>query len=455
MQGARFTFFRLFGHRLYGHVFVHGLLLIALVVAAAMLSFRHIGKEPELHGAVQRAASLVRRDLGDPQALRARLAELAYVTGGSLAVVASDGRTLARAGDEPLEALPAEELAQLRRAGTRSRPAVGFYAIALDGGSAQPFRYLLLDWGSAGAWRWLAALVVIVLVIAAGSYPLARAIARPIESLTAAVRRLKAGDLGARAGFSGRGEVGVLAEAFDEMAGELERRIRGEQELLANVSHEVRTPLSRIRVVLDLCGEEDASFADVRRHLAGLADDVAELDRLVDEVLTAARLDLTAQARGSGGPLGQAAEPLEVAQLAARSAQRFLAAHPSRELELRVADALPRIRGAGELLSRAIGNLLENAAKYSPDGTAIELEATAEGGLVVLAVSDHGIGVAPEDLPSLFEPFFRGERGRARGASGSGLGLALVRRIAAAHGGTTAAAARDGGGMRFELRLPV
>jgi len=445
----------IFGHHLYGHIFVHGIILIAAVVAAVLISFRHIGKEPEMHSAMSRAATLVRGDLDDAVALRRRLDEIAYITGGSIAVYDTDGRALAATGKRPPLPLEEEAIAELRRGRVTSRPLAGFFAIALDEGAAEPFRYFLLDWGQSGAWRWLVALCVIVIVIAAASYPLARTIARPIERLTAAARRLRGGDLAARAGFSGMGEFGVLAEAFDDMAGELERRIRGEQELLANVSHEVRTPLARIRVVIDLCDEEGASLDDVRRHLAGLVADVTELDRLVDEVLTAARLDLTAQGRGEAGPLGQAAEPLEIAEIASRCADRFALAHPSRRLAVSVAGELPRVMGAVTLLRRALDNLIDNAVKCSPEDAAIELEASREGDGVVVAVSDRGIGVAPEDLPFLFEPFFRGERSRSRGAGGSGLGLALVRRIAIAHGGSVSAELRPGGGMRFKLVLPV
>jgi signal transduction histidine kinase len=453
MARARLQFLRIFGHHLYGHIFVHGLILIAAVVAATMLSFRHVGKEPALHNAVARFATLARRDLERPDALQRRLDEMAFVTGGAVAVYAADGRAIAVAGGRRLAPLDADAVAELRAGRATSRPLVGFFAVALDGGGER-FRYLVFDWDTAGGWRWLVALGAIVLVIAASSYPLARTIARPLERLTAAARRLQGGDLEARAGFSGRGEVGVLAGAFDEMAGELERRIRGEQELLANVSHEIRTPLARIRVVLDLIEEDDAALDDVRRHLAGLAADVTELDRLVDELLTAARLDLTAQG-AAAGPLGQAAEAVEIEPLCRQCAQRFALAHPSRRLEVAVAPGLPPVRGASALLRRALDNLVENAAKYSPEDSAIELAASPRDGGVEVAVADRGIGAAAAELPLLFEPFFRGERSRSHGAGGSGLGLALVRRIAIAHGGTVSAELREGGGMRFRLVLPV
>ena len=172
-------------------------------------------------------------------------------------------------------------------------------------------------------------------------------------------------------------------------------------------------------------------------------------------MLTAARLDLTAAERGGSGPLGQVAEPVEIAVIAAQSADRFALAHPSRRLVVAVAEELPRVMGAPALLRRALDNLIDNAAKYSPQGAEIELEVAREAGGVAVVVSDRGVGVAPEDLPFLFEPFFRGERSRSRWKGGSGLGLALVRRIAIAHGGSITAELRPEGGMRFKLVLPV
>jgi len=451
----RRPFSRAFGHRLFGRIFLHGLLLILAVTAAIVVAFRHVGEEPEMHNAIFRSATLIAEDLDNPDALRRRIDEIAYITGGSIAVYERGGRALAKGGKSPPAPLQEEEVEEVRRARMTSRPVFGFFAVALADRSGEPFRYALIDWPHGGAWRWLLVLGLIVLVIAGLSFPVARSIARPLERLTEAARRLRGGDLSARSGFKCRGEAGVLAEAFDDMAGELERRILSEQELLANVSHELRTPLARIRVVLDLCEEKDASLVDVRRHLAGLAADVTELDRLVDEVLTAARLDLTAKGRGRNGPLGQAAEPLDLAEIAASSAERFALVHPSRRLAVAVAGDLPRVVGAFALLRRAVDNLIDNAVKYSPEDAEIGLDVSREGEGVVVAVGDRGIGVAPEDLPFLFEPFFRGERSRSRGAGGIGLGLALVRRIAIAHGGSVSAEPRDGGGMRFRLFLPA
>jgi len=149
----------------------------------------------------------------------------------------------------------------------------------------------------------------VLVALALGSIPLARSIASPIERITDAARRLGAGDLSARAGVRGRGEVGELGRTFDETAARLERLVRTEQELLANVSHELRTPMARIRVALELAAEGDLEKA--RTHLAGIEADLGELDRLVEDVLAAARLDLAA---GSGTGWPAARERLDLGE---------------------------------------------------------------------------------------------------------------------------------------------
>jgi signal transduction histidine kinase len=299
--------------------------------------------------------------------------------------------------------------------------------------------------------RGAAFLAALLVARALASIPLARAIARPLERLTAAARRLGDGDLSARSGLRRGDEVGELARAFDEMAERLERLVRSEKELLANVSHELRTPLSRIRVALELAAEGDAERA--RRGLAEIGGDLAELERLLEDVLTAARLDLASGRAGVGVPLR--IEAVEAGALLARAAERFRAAHPGRELQVREGAGLPALEADGALLRRALDNLLDNAAKYSPAGEPVRLEARAEAGLLVLEVRDRGMGVDPADQARLFTPFFRSDRSRTRGTGGVGLGLALVRRIAEVHGGTATLDPDPAGGTVARLRVPV
>jgi two-component system, OmpR family, sensor kinase len=236
------------------------------------------------------------------------------------------------------------------------------------------------------------------------------------------------------------------------MAERLTHLLRSQKELLANVSHELRTPLSRIRVALDLANEGDAALA--RESLADIAEDLSELERLVSDVLTAARLDLaTEPTPGATPPLRR--ELVEAQTLVDKAAARFRSAHPAHRLEVRVDGTLPLLEADPVLLRRALDNLLDNAGKYSEPQTTVRLLARPlEHGLQV-EVRDEGIGIDANDLPHLFTPFFRSDRSRARKTGGVGLGLALARRIVVAHGGTLTVESQPGQGTTAQVTLPA
>ena len=273
-------------------------------------------------------------------------------------------------------------------------------------------------------------------------YPLSRSITRPIEKLTVAVEAYGRGDLAQRSGLGElKDEVGQLARSFDVMADRIQAARRAEKELLANVSHELRTPLARMKVALELIQPPDDA---VRRRLAALDEEVDELDRLIADVLTASRLDLAAL------PLRKVR--LQAAEVVEKARQRALALQPGSRIEAGVAPGLTLDADEG-LLARALDNLLDNARKYG-NGSPVEVEARAEGPQLVFAVRDHGPGIAEAELSHVFDPFFRGEGVRGT-ATGFGLGLALARRVAEAHGGTARALNVAGGGARIELRFPA
>jgi two-component system, OmpR family, sensor kinase len=233
------------------------------------------------------------------------------------------------------------------------------------------------------------------------------------------------------------------------MAGRLDRQVRAEKELLANVSHELRTPLARLRLALELAAEGD--LAQARRHLSGMEEDLAEIERLVEDVLTASRLELGA-ASGSE-PLHRS--PVAIRELVQSTAERFRVAHPDRELRVEAAEGMPELSADPVLLRRVLENLLANAAKYSDAPAPILLSAVARDGSVLVEVRDRGIGIDPGDVPRLFTPFFRTDRSRARGSGGTGLGLALARRVVEAHGGTITVESRPGEGTAMRVALPV
>lgn len=275
-----------------------------------------------------------------------------------------------------------------------------------------------------------------------GAFAVHALIRRPLGRLTAAARSFGAGTLDARTGLRGPDEFGELGLRFDEMADRVQALLRSERELLANVSHELRTPLARLRVATDLLAE----LPSPPPELAGLVEDLHELEQLVGDVLTAARLSLVGD--------GTAAPPLRrravgMSELLERAADGFRTRHRG-ELTVEVPPDLPTRELDPVLFRRAIDNLLDNAAKY---GEAVRLVARTEGAAVVIEVVDRGIGIAPEDLARVFEPFFRTDRSRTKGTGGVGIGLSLVRQIVERHGGTVTLESTPGEGTTARISI--
>jgi signal transduction histidine kinase len=291
-----------------------------------------------------------------------------------------------------------------------------------------------------------------LLVLGVGAFLTARWIARPLTRLSQMATSLGQGDLRARSELNRNDEVGEVARAFDEMAERIQRLLHNEKELLANVAHELRTPLARIRVALEIAGEGDAET--IRSSLSEIAVDLAELETLINDVLTAARFELSSNGENSGFALHRT--ELEPETIGERAAERFRASHPSRPFSTRFSPHLPLVLADPVLVRRVIDNLLENAHKYSPEpSTSISLEVTERGTSVCFQVTDQGMGISSEDLPSVFTAFFRGERSRSRGTGGVGLGLTLAKRILEAHGGTLEVESTLGSGSTFRALLPV
>jgi signal transduction histidine kinase len=270
-------------------------------------------------------------------------------------------------------------------------------------------------------------------------------IGRPLRRLLTTAHALGAGDLSARVKLSGSDELGHLAQAFDRMADQVERLVRGRTELLASMAHELRTPLARVRASLDhatITGGE---------QLAAVSEEIAELESLITDVLTSARMDLVRDAASSAlPPLRLAATDL--GELVKRSVDRFGCNHPTRKVALDVEPDLPGVDADQVLLRRAVENLIENARKYSPPDSAIDLTVKKGDSGVALNVKDAGQGISPEDLEHIFDPFYRAPSGHT--VPGHGLGLSLARRIAMAHGGTLTAVSAVGVGTTMILTIP-
>jgi two-component system OmpR family sensor kinase len=297
------------------------------------------------------------------------------------------------------------------------------------------------------------ALAVVLALLVAVSVLFARHLAVPLQSLVAATQRFGEGELAIRVRSDRRDEIGAVARAFDTMADRVGRLVASQRELMANVSHELQTPLSRIRVAVELMTGGDASRAE--EMLNEIMQDLEELEQLIDDVMTLARLDLSRGQKGGLVPRPRS-ETVALSELLARSCQRFRALHDTHTLVAQVPAGLPTLPDADPvLLRRVFDNVLDNARKYSPEGSAIELTARVEGDTCRVTIVDHGIGIDAGDVDKVFTPFFRSDRSRARETGGVGLGLALARRVVESHGGRIALSSQVGQGTTVTIEIPA
>ncbi|WP_394842072.1 HAMP domain-containing histidine kinase [Pendulispora brunnea] len=296
--------------------------------------------------------------------------------------------------------------------------------------------------------------IFVLAVVGISSWLTARSLAVPLERLASTARAFGAGRLSARTHLLRTDELGDVARAFDDMADRVTKAIQAKRELLANISHELRTPLQRIRIALDLAAEGDATTA--HDSLRDIAEDLADLEVLVGDVLTATRLALR-EGAGSASALPPISfESVRLSGLLERSVSRFRSAHSERELDASISTPMPTILADPRLLRRVFDNLLENAHKYTDDGhRPIHLSCASIPDGVVVEVRDYGIGIAAADLERIFEPFFRADRSRTRATGGLGLGLTLARHIVEAHGGTLSLTSELGQGTTARVELPL
>jgi signal transduction histidine kinase len=274
-------------------------------------------------------------------------------------------------------------------------------------------------------------LALLAVAVAIGSYPVVRRLTGRLERLQARVDALGDGELSTRVQVEGVDEVADLAASFNRAADRIERLVNAQKTLLASASHELRSPLARMRVAIELLAAEDRP--EIRDRVSR---DIAELDELIGELLLASRLDAIEEIQRN--------EEVDLLALVAEEGAR---------VEADVRGDPVRIRADARMLRRLVRNLLENARRHG-GGTQVEarVSRTPDGG-ALLCVEDAGPGVAEAERERIFEPFYRPAGMRESSEGGVGLGLALVRQIARHHGGEAVCVPREGGGTRFEVTL--
>jgi two-component system, OmpR family, sensor histidine kinase BaeS len=289
----------------------------------------------------------------------------------------------------------------------------------------------------------LAAGLAAVLALGAATVVAGR-LTRPLTRLTGTVEAVAAGDRSARSGaHAAPGELGVLGGAVDRMADTLERQEQLRRALVADVAHELRTPLA---IALGECDAILDGIVDLdAERLRSVREEIVRLSRLVE--------DLEAMAAAESATLHLELEPLDLADVV----EDLLTVHAPRlrERGLEVHERLEpaAVEGDRVRLGQIVTNLLTNAGKFSPAGGRVDIEVATEGAFAVCAVTDDGPGVPPDELPHVFERFWQGSA--AAGAGGSGVGLAVAAELARAHGGGVEVVNAPGRGARFTVRLPA
>lgn len=273
----------------------------------------------------------------------------------------------------------------------------------------------------------IAGIVILVAIYAA------TIVARPLQTSVHAMERMAAGDLTHRLSEAGGREIGEVARAFNRMADRVETLLRAERELMAGISHELRTPLARLRLELELLRDREVP----EKRIVAMEQDLEEVNRLIGELLEMSRLQL--------GERTLDRAPLGLREVIEEAVER----HPLPKHDLRIEGDGEPIVGDRPRLVRLVQNLVQNAGKYAPRGTRVTIRIEGRA----FEVQDEGPGVPPEDLPRLFEPFYRGERGKHSAATGLGLGLMIARQVVDLHGGTIDARNLEGGGLAIRVSL--
>jgi signal transduction histidine kinase len=318
---------------------------------------------------------------------------------------------------------------------------------APDGG-AYLFRWTFRRKLHAAHLEVLGLLVVLMAMVFLAAHLLLRRLLQPLRDLGDGVARLADGQLDVAVPSRTRDEFGALTDAFNQMVGRVRGMVRARDQLLLDVSHELRSPLTRLKVALEMMPEGG------RR--AGMAADLAEMEVMIGELLELERLRW---AEGGGGGIRRT--PTDLVAILDAVAAGYHDRSPGVEVdvEARGEEAGQPVQLVlpldGESMRTVFRNLFENAVKYSlPDSHPVQVSVSHEGDHVVVRVRDDGPGIPAEDAASVFEPFFRVDRSRSKKTGGYGLGLSIAKRVVEAHGGTIAVRNNPDRGATFEVTLP-
>ena len=274
-----------------------------------------------------------------------------------------------------------------------------------------------------------------------------RRITQPLSALQKAAETVETGQLAARVPVKSRDEIGKVAEAFNQMTARLERQQQLRKQMVGDIAHELRTPLSVMQGTIEAM--LDGVLRPNKTELRNLHAETRRLTRMVEELRTLSLAD-EGQLRLELIEVDPAALVEQVTH-----AMRSMAKERNVHLIAQVDRHMPVLHADSDRLAEVLGNLIGNALRYAPDGGRITVSAHSGGGRVTLSVSDNGPGIPEADLPFVFERFWKGDKSRSRGSGGSGIGLAIVKQLVELHGGTVSVESTLGEGTTFHVSLPV
>ena len=293
---------------------------------------------------------------------------------------------------------------------------------------------------------WMCIVAGLVLIV---SMYVMRSITRPIGELSEGIRKMTGGDLSARVNVRGKNEFSELARAFNSMSEKIEALDKTRSQFVSNASHELKTPLSTMKILIEtLLYQDPMDPAMTKDFLNDVNKEIDRLNRIVSDLLTLVNID-------SGGMKLNLTE-MSLNALLDEQVKRLLplARENGIEINLSMKDEIS-VMGDSLKLQQVIYNVIDNAIKYTPRGGEVETSLVRSGRRALIRISDTGIGIPAEDLPHIFDRFYRVDKARSRATGGTGLGLSIVKQIVQQHGGSITASSTEGKGTAFEISLPI
>ena len=429
---------------LFTKIFLSFWLAVLLLGAAVFTTERTLGDD-QLEQAVERTdahaetVAALLADEGMP-AVRRWLAGMAHGERTPLLLLDANGQPLA---NQPFARRLREHLQNGLVLGTH-RLAADVYAVVRPVPIEPPLLLAaVVRVSNVHRLPFVARLAIAIGVSGLVSFGLAALLTRPLRRLRAAAQAIAGGDLDARAGYAGRDEIAALARDFDAMADRVRDLLKAQRRLLRDVSHELRSPLARLRIALELSRRKGAAGLELER----IEREADRLEHLVSDVLSLARLE--------AGKTRLNRQPVQLAEWLAAVIQdaAYEAAASGKGVEFERADDAS-VEADPVLLRSAIENVLRNAVRHTPQGSSVLVRLAIAGDGAEITVRDHGEGVPEAELTRIFQPFTRVGEARERSRGGFGLGLAISRQAMEAHGGRIDAENVPGGGLRVRLHLP-